>query len=116
MSKVHRALENKTRTLEIAARNGEEVKDERLEWFRLANESMEVLDLRLGAVKDWTSQGQLSKDWKETIGRQLHQAESNEDVDKLIEKLPILALDCRSIQDDEQSSMSSSSRGRAASP
>jgi len=109
MGKIHRALDNQdreyARALELARRNAGAVTDvtpeQRLDWIKLANESLECLDRKLGPVKDWTKDGQapLDKEWKETIGRQLREAERQEDVDKLVQVLPLLTSDLRSLQD-----------------
>mmetsp|Transcript_14393 Transcript_14393/g.29867 ORF Transcript_14393/g.29867 Transcript_14393/m.29867 type:complete len:577 (-) Transcript_14393:15-1745(-) len=106
--KIHRALDNKdredARALELARRRGEppEVSEERrLEWLRRANQSLECLDQKLGRVQNWTKEGQapLSKEWKESIGRQLREAERQEQVEQLIQVLPILTSDLRQIED-----------------
>jgi hypothetical protein len=107
MSKVHRALEEKDRRLDREG-HGVQDKDKRLEWFRLANESIEALDMKLGPVKDWTMP--VKHEWKETIGRQLRGAEYKEDVDELIGVLPLLTNDLRSLEDGHNGASSSSGR------
>ncbi|CAE7896954.1 unnamed protein product, partial [Symbiodinium necroappetens] len=75
--------------------------ERRLEWLRRANQSLECLDQKLGRVQNWTKEGQapLSKEWKESIGRQLREAERQEQVEQLIQVLPILTSDLRQIED-----------------
>lgn len=113
MGKVHRALEDKSRALEIERREGGAPVDNRLDWFRLANESLEALNLKLGPVEQWTEPGReaLDSKWKETIGRQLRDAEHNEDIDELIGLMPILTNDLQSLADDPTASSSASSNG-----
>jgi len=118
MGKIHRALDNQdreyARALELARRNAGAVTnitpEQRLDWMKLTNESLECLDRKLGDVKDWTREGQapLDKEWKETIGRQLRDAERQEDIDKLVQVLPLLTSDLRSLGDLPSSSRSPS--------
>jgi len=120
MGKIHRALDNQdreyARALELARRNDGAVTDitpeQRLDWIKLANESLDCLDRKLGPIKDWTKDGQapLDKEWKETIGRQLRDAERQEDVDKLVQVLPLLTSDLRSLQDAPPSRLQRSPR------
>lgn len=108
MGKIHRALDDKdreyARALELARRRGEiidETDEERLEWIRRANQSLECLDQKLGSIQNWTKEGNapLSKEWKETIGRQLREAERQTEINELVQVLPILTNDLRQIQD-----------------
>ncbi|CAK9030583.1 unnamed protein product [Durusdinium trenchii] len=110
MGKIHRALDNQdrehARALELARRRGESLSDEslstqsRAEWIRRANQSLECLDQKLGNIQNWTKEGNapLAKDWKETIGRQLREAERETEIDKLVQVLPILTSDLRQIE------------------
>lgn len=108
MSKVHRALEDKDRKLDRAGGASLPGDDQRLEWFRLANESMEALDMKLGPVKDWTMP--VKHEWKETIGKQLRGAEHCENVDELIGVLPLLTQDLRGLEDGPPASSASDGR------
>eukprot|EP00931_Biecheleriopsis_adriatica_P076644 TRINITY_DN50333_c0_g1_i1.p1 TRINITY_DN50333_c0_g1~~TRINITY_DN50333_c0_g1_i1.p1 ORF type:complete len:586 (+),score=98.73 TRINITY_DN50333_c0_g1_i1:92-1849(+) len=108
MGKIHKALDNNdrevARALEVAKRRGtapETTCEQRLEWLQLANVSLLCLDKKLGNVADWTKEGRapLDKEWKETIGRQLRDAEREENVEELIQKLPILTSDLRKLSD-----------------
>ncbi|CAK9033853.1 Hypothetical protein SCF082_LOCUS20667 [Durusdinium trenchii] len=55
--------------------------------IRRANQSLECLDQKLGNIQNWTKEGNapLAKDWKETIGRQLREAERETEIDKLVQ-------------------------------
>ncbi|CAK0835019.1 unnamed protein product [Prorocentrum cordatum] len=81
MGKIQNALDDKERSDDL-----------QVEWLRRANDSLEILDEKLGLASDWTEAGQQprTKEWKETIGRQLRNEEQREDVDELIHFLPML--------------------------
>lgn len=108
MGKIHRALDNQdrehARALELARRRGDDTigdDEQRLEWIRMANQSLECLDQKLGSIQNWTKEGNapLAKEWKETIGRQLREAERETEINKLVQVLPILTSDLRQIRD-----------------
>ncbi|CAK0894782.1 unnamed protein product [Prorocentrum cordatum] len=88
MGKIHHALDDMDREISHEGPRN----DKRLVWLEHANQCLEALDMKLGQASDWTVSGQepLADEWKATIGRQLKNAERSDNVDELIESLPLL--------------------------
>jgi hypothetical protein len=84
MGKIHHALDDMDREISHEGPRN----DKRLKWLEHANQCLEALDQKLGLANDWTKPG--NDEWKATIGRQLKNAERSDNVDTLIESLPLL--------------------------
>jgi len=88
MGKIHNHLADE----DMAVANGDASRDSRPGFLRLANESLEVLELKLGPIEKWrgTAQGE---SWKASIGKQLKDCENESDLTKLLSRLPIITQD-----------------------
>jgi len=98
MGRIHNHLADETLVIKEGLADGLGVSDGRGEFLKLANESLEVLDKKLGAMESWRTNGPLDEDWKASIGKQLQSAEGEQDLVALIARLPILTSDLRNLE------------------
>jgi hypothetical protein len=102
-----------------AGRAGE---DSRHDFLRFANEGLLALEMKLGKLEDWAKDGPLSDQFKETVGKNMKDAENCTEIQKLVRMLPNItngaAMDL--IQSDDvtiyDSSSFVSSRGSPSPP
>lgn len=109
MGKIHNHLADEDMTLLQDQKAGNAGEDPRPSFLRLANESLECLDKKLGTLDDWRKGGPLDEEWKQSIGRQLRDCEGEADLQHLIRRLPIITSDLRGLEAAPPSLSSSSS-------
>eukprot|EP00450_Noctiluca_scintillans_P014941 CAMPEP_0194530894 /NCGR_PEP_ID=MMETSP0253-20130528/68014_1 /TAXON_ID=2966 /ORGANISM="Noctiluca scintillans" /LENGTH=513 /DNA_ID=CAMNT_0039376191 /DNA_START=103 /DNA_END=1642 /DNA_ORIENTATION=- len=118
LGRIHNHLADETLIIEEGLADGLSVGDGRLEFLNLANESLDVLDRKLGTMESWRSGGPLDEEWKASIGKQLQAADTEQDLMTLIASLPILTCDLRTLEASPPSmsgGASSAPRARTAS-
>eukprot|EP00928_Gymnodinium_smaydae_P064984 TRINITY_DN48195_c0_g1_i2.p1 TRINITY_DN48195_c0_g1~~TRINITY_DN48195_c0_g1_i2.p1 ORF type:complete len:555 (-),score=99.10 TRINITY_DN48195_c0_g1_i2:83-1747(-) len=93
MGKIHSHLADEDMAFREACADGKNVADPRPEFLRLANESLDCLERKLGALEDWGKNGPLPDEWKQSVGKQLKGCEECKDVNELIGRLPIITSD-----------------------
>merc|ERR1719229_1896536 len=71
--------------------------DSRSSFLRLANESLDCLERKLGPIEEWRGSGR-NDDWKQSIGQQLKACEGESDLQELLIKLPIITQDLRMLE------------------
>lgn len=92
MGRVHNHLADETMVLKEAMVDGSatENSDERQKFLKLANDSLASLEQKLGSVESWRIGGPLDEEWKANMGKQLKDCESEQDLNQLLTKLPVL--------------------------
>lgn len=93
MGKVQNHLADMDLARKSSLADGNAPADERAEFLRLANQSLDVLDRKLGPLEDWRTNGRLAEAWKESIGKQLRDCEQEHDLNQLLGRLPIITSD-----------------------
>lgn len=98
MGKIHTQLGLLDMDRSKALASGSTEADPRSEFLRHANECLSCLDKKLGPLEDWRSAKEpLAEGWKESIGRQLRDCES-EDLEHVLQKLPVINTDLRTLE------------------
>mmetsp|Transcript_24273 Transcript_24273/g.76311 ORF Transcript_24273/g.76311 Transcript_24273/m.76311 type:complete len:520 (+) Transcript_24273:71-1630(+) len=95
MGKVHTQLAFQDMDRRRALAGGKAGADPRPDFMRHANECLDCLQQKLGPLEDWrNAKDPLADGWKESVGRQLRDCES-EDLEKVLSKLPVITTDLR---------------------
>jgi len=106
MGKIHNHLTDEDMSMQRDVANGIQAEDKRLGFLRLANESLECLEQKLGPLEDWSGPERLDERWKQSIGQQLKACEGNTDLGQLLAKLPIITSDLSMLEAAPPSSAS----------
>lgn len=98
MGKIQHYLADQDLDRKNKLADGHKPADERATFLRLANQSLDCLDRKLGPIDDWRSNGPLAEGWKESIGKQLKDCEAESDLHQLIGRLPIITSDLSALE------------------
>jgi len=98
MGKIHNHLGDEDMARKEVLLDNPTSSDGRPAFLRLANQSLDCLDRKLGPIDDWRASGPLAEGWKESIGKQLKDCEAETDLMQLIGRLPIITSDLSALE------------------